>query len=92
MRNAIRFVIVLLLAICVVEDDRGADHQQPDSRADCETRICGRDQGCRAPSGHARDSSCRSGRVACRMGAQSATCAICLTAAASPTIRAASST
>ena len=47
----------------------GTNHQQPDSDADRETRACGRDQGPRAPSRHARDSSRRSGRVSRGLGA-----------------------
>ena len=64
------------------EDDRSANHHQSNSRRDHEARITGRDQRCRASAGYARNTSCRSGCDAGRMGAHSVRAEICRTAAA----------
>ena len=69
MRNAIRFVIALLLAHRRPENDLGANHDQSNPRPNHEARIRGRDQRCRAPSGYSRDTPCRSGCDTSRMGA-----------------------
>ena len=70
MRTRMRLVIILLLAAWTAGAIQAQITSNPIPGADCETRACGRDQGSRAPSGHARDSSRRSGRVACRLGAR----------------------
>ena len=68
MRRRTLRVIVPLVASAGRRFGRSPDHQQSDSGADRETRPGGRDHGSRAPAGHPRDSSRRSGRVAGRLG------------------------